>query len=89
MELIYVELKPGDTLFFHPNILHRSEANLSDKSRWSLISAYNRQANIPYNEKSASCLVPLETVPDNALLQAYASGLTESVDFLTQDNAKK
>ncbi len=82
MELIYVELNPGDTLFFHSNILHRSEANLSDNSRWSLISAYNRQQNIPYNEKSTSCLVPLKTVPDDSLLLAEADGLKEGVDFL-------
>jgi ectoine hydroxylase-related dioxygenase (phytanoyl-CoA dioxygenase family) len=82
MELVYVELKPGDCLFFHSNILHRSEANLSDKSRWSLISVYNRQSNVPYNEKSTSCMVPLDTVPDDYLLKADATGLTESVDFL-------
>ncbi len=82
MELVYVELKPGDTLFFHSNILHRSEANLSDKSRWSIISAYNRHTNVPYNEKSTSCLVPLETVPDDSLLSAEADGLKEDVDFL-------
>lgn len=82
MELVYVELKPGDGLFFHSNILHRSEANLSDKSRWSLISCYNRQANVPYNEKSTACIVPLETVPDDSLLRTNAAGLTESVDFL-------
>lgn len=35
MDLVYVELQPGDALFFHSNLLHRSEANLSDKSRWS------------------------------------------------------
>jgi phytanoyl-CoA hydroxylase len=83
MELVYVELKPGDSLFFHSNILHRSEANLSDKSRWSIISVYNRQSNVPYNEKSTSCLVPLEKVPDNSLLRSDAIGLTENVDFLT------
>jgi ectoine hydroxylase-related dioxygenase (phytanoyl-CoA dioxygenase family) len=31
MEHVYVEIEPGDALFFHSNILHRSEANLSDK----------------------------------------------------------
>ena len=82
MELVYVELNPGDALFFHSNILHRSDANVSDKSRWSLISVYNRQQNIPYNEKSASCLVPLETVPDDYLLSAEAISLEDSVDFL-------
>lgn len=82
MDLVYVELKPGDGLFFHSNILHRSEANLSDKSRWSIISVYNRQANVPYNEKSTSCIVPLETVPDDSILRSEAIGLTENVDFL-------
>ncbi len=87
MELVHVELKPGDGLFFHSNILHRSEANLSDKSRWSLISVYNRQSNVPYNEKSTACLMPLETVPDDSLLRADAIGMTESVDFLVLDKS--
>ncbi len=33
MDLIYVELEAGDVLFFHSNLLHRSEANLSDRPR--------------------------------------------------------
>ena len=86
MELVYVELKPGDGLFFHSNLLHRSAANLSDKSRWSLISVYNRQSNVPYNEKSTACLVPLESVPDDSLLRTDAMGLTQNVDFLVLDN---
>jgi ectoine hydroxylase-related dioxygenase (phytanoyl-CoA dioxygenase family) len=82
MELVYVELKPGDALFFHSNILHRSAANLSDKSRWSLISVYNRQLNVPYNENSTACITPLEPVPDDSLTREKAVGLTEGVDFL-------
>lgn len=50
-DLIYCELKAGDVLFFHPNVLHRSEANLSDTARWSVISAYNLAHNIPFREK--------------------------------------
>lgn len=87
MELVYVELRPGDTLFFHPNILHRSEANLSESSRWSLISAYNRQSNVRYNEKSNSCVIPIKVVSDKALLQSSITGLTDAADFLTRDNA--
>ncbi len=68
MELVYVKLKPGDALFFHSNILHRSEANLSDKSRWSLISVYNRQSNVPYNEKSRSSTEPIDMVADDAII---------------------
>src|SRR6476660_10151143 len=86
MELVYVEIKAGDALFFHSNILHRSEANTSDTARWSLISVYNRQSNVPYNEKSTACLVPLESVPDGSLLRTDAMGLTHNVDFLVLDN---
>ena len=85
MPLIYVELQPGDALFFHSNLLHRSEANLSENSRWSLISCYNRQANVPYNEQSLSCITPLDVVNDDALLNSKASGLHADADFLSKE----
>lgn len=87
MELVYVELKPGDVLFFHSNLLHRSEANLSDQSRWSLISCYNRSGNVPYNERSTSCTTPLQVVPDSALMEWEANSLEESADFLQKEQA--
>ncbi len=82
---VYVELHPGDALFFHSNLLHRSAANLSDSSRWSLISCYNRRSNVPYNEPSASSTIPLEMVPDEALLQWEATGLGDSAHFLEKE----
>lgn len=85
MELMYVELMPGDALFFHSNLLHRSEANLSNNSRWSLISVYNRNSNVPYNEPSRSSTVPLEVVADEALLQAEVHGLMETSNFLEKE----
>ena len=85
MELVYVELKPGDALFFHSNLLHRSEANLSDKSRWSLIAVYNRASNVPYNEPSGSSIVPLQVVPDEALLQWQGEGLSDGSNFLVKE----
>ena len=85
MDLLYVEVQPGDALFFHPNLFHRSEANLSSNSRWSMISCYNRQSNVPYNEKSTSCITPLEVVPDEALLEWETTGLGEAVDFLSKE----
>lgn len=85
MELVYVEIMPGDALFFHSNLLHRSEANLSDAPRWSLISCYNRSSNIPYNEPSQSSTIPLVTVPDEALMDASLGGLQESSNFLEKD----
>lgn len=85
MPLVYVELKAGDALYFHPNLLHRSEANLSDKARWSLISVYNRSSNVPYNEPSQTSTVPLDTVPDEALLQWDAGSLSDNVNFLEKE----
>jgi phytanoyl-CoA hydroxylase len=86
MELVYVELDPGDALFFHSNLLHRSDANLSETSRWSLISCYNRQSNIPYNEKSLSCITPIREVPDEWILNSGAAGMTGIMDFLDKDS---
>jgi ectoine hydroxylase-related dioxygenase (phytanoyl-CoA dioxygenase family) len=85
MELVYVELQAGDALFFHSNLLHRSEANLSDKPRWSMISVYNRSSNIPYNEPSESSILPLQIVEDDALLQTPAEGLQGSSNFLEKE----
>lgn len=59
-KLVCVELQPGDVLFFHSNILHRSAANTSDKSRWPIISAYNLSYNVPFREKNLSCTQPIK-----------------------------
>ena len=85
MELAYVEIKAGDALFFHSNILHRSEANTSDTARWSLISVYNRAANIPYNEPSQSSTIPVEIVPDEALLKWDTGSIDENANFLEKE----
>ena len=88
MELVFVELKAGDMLFFHSNLLHRSEANLSDKARWSMISCYNRASNMGYNNagSSSSSITPIDTVPDEALLTWDTAGLAENgADFLLKE----
>jgi ectoine hydroxylase-related dioxygenase (phytanoyl-CoA dioxygenase family) len=85
MPLVYVELAPGDALFFHSNTLHRSEANLSDRPRWSLISVYNRQDNVGYNEPNGSHTTAVNVVPDEALLEWETRGVGESSGFLTKE----
>ena len=84
MELVYAELQPGDALFFHSNTLHRSEANLSDHPRWSIISCYSSQSNLAYNENSVSWHVPVSVVPDEAILAWDARSLSEA-DFLKKE----
>lgn len=83
-ELVYVELNPGDALFFHSNILHRSATNTSEKSRWSIICAYNLSYNIPFREKNMSCIQPIVKVADSMLLESGARKLT-GADFLIKE----
>ena len=85
MELVYSELQPGDALFFHSNLLHRSEANLSDHPRWSIISCYCSQSNLAYNETSTSWKTPVSVVPDEAILNWEAGSLSNN-DFLKKEN---
>jgi ectoine hydroxylase-related dioxygenase (phytanoyl-CoA dioxygenase family) len=84
LQLVYCELEPGDTLFFHCNLLHRSEANLSERPRWSLISAYNLATNRSYKDEPASHYTPLVTVPDDSLLKAGKKGISQEADFLSK-----
>lgn len=81
MELVYVEMNPGDTLFFHSNLLHRSDSNRSDFARWSLISAYNLITNKPFRGNNTSSYTPIEKVPDSSILQEKAKGISEEIDF--------
>ena len=50
LELVYVELEPGDTLYFHCNTLHRSDQNRSENPRWSFICCYNAAHNEPFTD---------------------------------------
>ena len=66
-ELVYVEMEAGDTLFFHANLLHRSDQNRSDEPRWSLICCYNARHNNPYKESRHPLYEPLKRVSDSAI----------------------
>lgn len=81
MELVYVELQPGDSLFFHCNLLHRSDANLSEHPRWSIISVYNALDNVPFKGSNTSSYMPIDRVPDKALLAADVRGISEDLEF--------
>jgi ectoine hydroxylase-related dioxygenase (phytanoyl-CoA dioxygenase family) len=48
MDLEYCEMQPGDALFFHANLLHRSDANTSEEPRLSMICCYNTRHNDPF-----------------------------------------
>ncbi|HEY1742322.1 MAG TPA: phytanoyl-CoA dioxygenase family protein [Granulicella sp.] len=70
LELVYVEMEPGDALFFHANLLHRSDQNHSDNPRWSMICCYNAKSNDPYKESHHPGYTPLSKVPDSEIVKA-------------------
>jgi hypothetical protein len=67
LELVHVEMEPGDALFFDCNLLHRSDQNKSDQPRWSMICCYNAARNDPYKESHHPRYTPLNVVPDSAI----------------------
>ena len=68
-ELVYCEMEPGTALFFHGNLLHRSDANTSAHPRWSLICCYSRADNEPHiqNERSNPKYSHLEKWSDDRI----------------------
>jgi len=78
--LVYVEMEPGDALFFHANLLHRSDQNTSENPRWSMICCYNAARNDPYKDSHHPRYTPLNIVPDSAILEAGAKRFEDAGD---------
>ncbi len=70
LELVPCELEPGDAVFFHANMLHRSAQNRSAHRRWTLICCYNRVDNDTVIRDHDRYYVPLDIVPDSAVKAA-------------------
>lgn len=69
LDTVYVPLSPGDTLFFHANLLHCSAPNTSPRRRWALLSCYSRADNKPYDKVICSEYRPLEMTDNEAVLR--------------------
>jgi ectoine hydroxylase-related dioxygenase (phytanoyl-CoA dioxygenase family) len=67
LPVVHCEMDPGDAIFFHANLLHRSDANRSDQPRWSMICCYNAARNDPYKDSHHPRYTPLSVVPDGAI----------------------
>ncbi|XP_013380201.1 phytanoyl-CoA dioxygenase domain-containing protein 1 homolog [Lingula anatina] len=65
--LKYVELEPGDALIFCANLIHKSDANNSDRRRWSFLVSYNAKSNNPVYEHHHPQYTPLDVVPNSAI----------------------
>lgn len=65
LPLVHLELEPGSGVFFHSNLLHRSDKNQSGNPRWTLICCYNAIRNDPYRDSHHPRAQPLEKFDDN------------------------
>ncbi len=85
LETVHCELEPGDALFFHCNLLHRSDQNRSNHARWSMVCCYNAARNDPYRDSHHPRYTPLVKVADSAIVEVgvrhFAPG-DDRVDWL-------
>jgi len=89
-ELVHVTMDPGDALFFHSNLLHRSDQNRSDHPRWSMICCYNCKSNDPYKESHHPRYTPLDKVDDAMIKKVGVKRFAESSDVAwLEDEADK
>lgn len=82
LELVYVEMEPGDALLFHPNLLHRSDQNRSEHDRWALICCYNARSNSPYKDGPHPRYTPLAPVDDGAIKRAGLMRFSADTQFM-------
>lgn len=86
---LYVQMDPGDVLFFHSNLLHRSDQNNSEHPRWSMICCYNVRSNDPYKESHHPRYTPLHRLSDGAIkeigIKCFADDVSD-VDWLDPEH---
>ena len=81
MDLVYCEMEPGDGLFFHSNVMHRSDQNRSPNRRWTVLFCYNAARNNPYLEHHHPQYTPLHKVGDDAIKVAGVKYSENSPDY--------
>jgi len=88
MPTVYVEMNPGDVLFFHCNTLHASSRNDSSYRRWAFIVSYNKRKNNPVKRHHHALYHPLEMLPNSAILQCNRTRSTKDKWFMHPDEDK-
>jgi ectoine hydroxylase-related dioxygenase (phytanoyl-CoA dioxygenase family) len=85
LELVYAEMEPGDGLFFHANVMHRSDQNRSENRRWTVLFCYNAARNNPYLEHHHPQYTPLHKVDDDAIKAADIKHADSSDDYFRKN----
>jgi ectoine hydroxylase-related dioxygenase (phytanoyl-CoA dioxygenase family) len=74
LELVHCEMDAGGAIFFHCNLLHRSDQNTSPTPRWSYICCYNAARNDPYKDSKHPRYHRLEVADADAVRQWSTAG---------------
>ncbi len=77
LELVYCEMAAGDAVFFHSNLLHRSDQNRSPNPRWALICCYNTRSNNPYKQSHHPSYKYLEKWDDSCIKEVGLKQVSE------------
>ncbi len=81
LPVIHAEMAPGDGLFFHSNVLHRSDQNRSPHRRWTVLMCYNAARNDPYLDHHHPPYTPLAKVDNGAIKRAGVKLAASSDEF--------
>jgi len=81
LELVHCELEPGSAIFFHGNLLHRSDQNKSADPRWSLLCCYNTKHNNPYKASHHPFYEKLQKVPDSRIKEMGVKLFADGTEF--------
>ena len=88
LDHVYVEMEPGDALFFHSNLLHCSSQNRSEKPRNVLLCCYNRASNNPTKVHHHPQYTPLARVPDARIKEVGLTLAGATRQFWSSDDDK-
>jgi len=78
----YINLKPGDALLFHCNLLHCSGPNDSDQRRWAFNCSFNMKSNNPVKKHHHPCYNKLNKAANTAILECENYCEQEGKDFV-------
>ena len=81
-------MEPGDALFFHSNLLHRSDQNKSDQPALGDDLLLQRGPNDPYKDSHHPRYTPLNVVPDAAIKQVGVKRFADSGDVAWLEDAR-
>lgn len=80
-KLRHVELGPGDAIFFHCNLIHKSNQNSSPFGRMAFLIAYNRADNDPVIKHHHSQYTKLDIVENDQILLSNAHSFNKDKEF--------